>query len=161
MSPEQAKGREADRRGDIWAFGVVLCEMLTGRRAFDGQDMAVVLGAVVRLEPHWEALPADAPLPVRTLLQSCLVKNHGRRVADISTALFVLDKAASLTAPAAPAAAVVAQPLSRPSPWPRVVTAVAVVLMACHGRRHTPRGRLLPCPHPSRGCSLRREAPPR
>ena len=93
MSPEQAKGREADRRSDIWAFGVVLYEMLTGRRAFDGEDMAEVLGAVVRLEPNWDALPADVPPPVRTLLQSCLVKDRGRRVADISTALFVLDKA--------------------------------------------------------------------
>ena len=75
MSPEQAKGREADRRSDIWAFGAVLYEMLSGRRAFDGEDMAEVLGAVVRLEPNWEAVPADVPLPVRTLLQSCLVKD--------------------------------------------------------------------------------------
>ena len=62
-----------------------------------------MLGAVVRLEPNWQALPADVPLPVRTLLQGCLVKDRGRRVADISTALFVLDNAASLAAPAAAA----------------------------------------------------------
>ena len=91
MSPEQAKGREADKRSDIWAFGCVLYEMLTGRRAFDGEDMTEVLGAVVRLEPNWEALPSDVPQPVRTLLHSCLVKDRRMRVADISTALFVLD----------------------------------------------------------------------
>ena len=61
MSPEQAKGREADKRSDIWAFACVLYEMLTGRRAFDGDDMTEVLGAVVRLEPNWEALPSDVP----------------------------------------------------------------------------------------------------
>jgi len=100
MSPEQAKGKAVDKRTDIWSFGVVLFEMLTGRRAFDGEDMTEVLGAVVRLEPLWDALPPDVPPPVRTLLQSCLVKDPRRRVADISTALFVLDKVASLTAPA-------------------------------------------------------------
>ena len=100
--------------------------MLTGRRAFDGEDMAEVLGAVVRLEPSWEALPADVPLPVRTLLQSCLVKDRGRRVADISTALFVLDKAASL---AAPAAAVAAELLPPPSLWRRATGGAALVTM--------------------------------
>ena len=127
MSPEQAKGREADRRSDIWAFGAVLYEMLSGRRAFDGKDMAEVLGAVVRLEPNWEALPAGVPVPIRTLLQGCLVKDRGRRVADISTALFVLDKAASL---AGSAATVAAAPLPRPRLWRRVVAPVAAALLA-------------------------------
>src|SRR6185436_18846496 len=84
MAPEQAKGREADERSDIWAFGCVLYEMLTGRRAFDGEEMAGVLGAVVRLEPNWEALPSDVPQPVRTLLHRCLVKDRRHRVAAIS-----------------------------------------------------------------------------
>jgi eukaryotic-like serine/threonine-protein kinase len=127
MSPEQAKGRAADRRSDIWAFGCVLYEMLTGRRAFDGEDMTDVLGAVVRLEPNWQALPADVPQPVRTLLQGCLVKDRGRRVADISTALFVLDKSASL---GGSAATVAAARLPRPPLWRRVVTPVAVALLA-------------------------------
>ena len=87
MAPEQAKGREADKRSDIWAFGCVLYEMLTGRRPFDGEDMTDVLGAVVRLEPPWEALPSDVPAPVRTLLRQCLVKDRRRRVGDIAAVL--------------------------------------------------------------------------
>jgi Tol biopolymer transport system component len=104
MAPEQAKGREADKRSDIWAFGCVLYEMLTGRRPFDGDDMTDVLGAVVRLEPSWEGLPADVPPAVRTLLRQCLVKDPRRRVGDIAAALFVLDHQASVagTASAAP-----------------------------------------------------------
>jgi len=104
MAPEQAKGREADKRSDIWAFGCVLYEMLTGRRPFDGEDMTDVLGAVVRLEPRWEALPSDVPAPVRTLLRQCLVKDRRRRVGDIAAALFVLDHQEGLapTAPVAP-----------------------------------------------------------
>ena len=158
MSPEQAKGRQADRRSDIWAFGVVLYEMLTGRRAFDGEDMVEVLGAVVRLEPHWEALPADVPPPVRTLLHGCLVKDRGRRVADISTALFVLDKAAGLTAPVA------VESLSRPPLSRRIVTAVAVALVAATiagtGVWYATRAPHH-CPHASRVCSLGRQGPPR
>src|SRR5262249_43006952 len=96
MSPEQAKGKPADKRSDIWAFGCVLYEMLTSGRAFEGDDTVDVLGAVARLEPNWQALPSGVPLLVRTLLQSCLVKDRRRRVADISTALFVLDRATTL-----------------------------------------------------------------
>ena len=91
MSPEQAKGREADKRSDIWAFGCVLYEVLTGRRAFDGEDMTEVLGAVVRLEPNWDVLPSGIPVSVRILLQQCLVKDRRKRIADIAAALFVLD----------------------------------------------------------------------
>ena len=97
MSPEQAKGREADKRSDIWGFGCVLYEMLTGRRAFDGEDMTDVLGAVVRLEPDWKAVPSDVTPAVRTLLRSCLVKDRRQRVGDMSTVLFVLANTASLT----------------------------------------------------------------
>jgi eukaryotic-like serine/threonine-protein kinase len=103
MAPEQAKGREADKRSDIWAFGCVLYEMLTGRRPFDGEDMTDVLGAVVRLEPAWEALPSDVPAPVRTLLHQCLVKDRRRRVGDFAAVIFVLDHLASL-APTEPVA---------------------------------------------------------
>ena len=75
MSPEQAKGRPADKRSDVWAFGCVLYEMLTGRRTFAGDDVAEVLAAVIRGEPDWTALPASAPAPLVSLLQRCLEKN--------------------------------------------------------------------------------------
>ena len=108
MSPEQAKGREADKRSDVWAFGCVLYEMLTGRRAFDGEDMTEVLGAVVRLEPNWDALSSDVPQPVRTLLQRCLVKDRRKRIADIAVALFVLDHQTGIAATNAASAAAAA-----------------------------------------------------
>jgi serine/threonine-protein kinase len=97
MSPEQAKGRSADKRSDIWAFGCVLYEMLTGKRAFDGDDMTEVLGAVVRLEPDWTAVPAAVPSLIRTLLRDCLVKDPRQRVGDFAIARFALTYAADLT----------------------------------------------------------------
>jgi eukaryotic-like serine/threonine-protein kinase len=79
MSPEQAKGREADKRSDIWAFGCVLFEMLTGRRAFDADDIVATLAAVISTEPDWTVLPAPVPTPIRRLLRRCLEKDLKRR----------------------------------------------------------------------------------
>ena len=131
MSPEQAKGRPADKRSDIWAFGCVLYEMLTGKRAFDGEDMADVLGAVARLDPNWEALSSDVPQSIRTLLQGCLVKDRRKRIADIAAALFVLDHQTGLTAAGTASAA----PLPRRPLWRRVaaLTAGALVVAAVAG----------------------------
>jgi eukaryotic-like serine/threonine-protein kinase len=66
MSPEQAKGRAADKRCDIWAFGCVLYEMLTGKRVFEGEDVSDTLAAVLRADPDWTALPLDVPESIRT-----------------------------------------------------------------------------------------------
>ena len=101
MSPEQAKGREADKRSDVWAFGCVLFEMLAGRRPFDGDDIPDVLGAIVRLEPAWQTLPAELPIAVRRLLEGCLEKDPLRRIGDLSVAKFLLENAANLTTPSA------------------------------------------------------------
>jgi serine/threonine-protein kinase len=90
MAPEQAKGKPLDKRADIWAFGAVLFEMLTGTRAFGGADVADTLAAVLGADPDWNALPADVGFPVRTLLRGCLEKDPRQRIADISAALFVL-----------------------------------------------------------------------
>jgi serine/threonine-protein kinase len=96
MSPEQAKGKPADKRSDIWAFGCVLYEMLAGKRPFEGDDINEVLAAVVRLEPNWLELPPEIPSSIRLLLQETLVKDARARVSDMSTALFILKNGASL-----------------------------------------------------------------
>jgi eukaryotic-like serine/threonine-protein kinase len=130
MSPEQAKGQDADRRSDVWAFGAVLYEMLTGRRAFDGETMADVLGAVMRLEPQWDAVPAAVPAPLRLLLEKCLVKDRRKRIADISTVRFLLDNADTLAA--AGSSALVASP-DRRGRRPALVLATAVLTAALAG----------------------------
>jgi len=96
MSPEQARGKTVDKRSDIWAFGCVLYEMLTGRRAFEGEDISDTLANVLKIDPNWQALPAEVPAAIRALLRRCLDKDRRTRVADISTALFVFDEAAGL-----------------------------------------------------------------
>ena len=98
MSPEQAKGRAADRRSDIWAFGCVVYEMLTGARAFEGDGVSDTMAAVLRSEPDWTRLPARLPPPIETLLRRCLDKDSRRRLADISTARFVLEEPAMVGA---------------------------------------------------------------
>ena len=88
MSPEQANGRTADKRSDVWAFGCVLYEMLTGAAAFGGGDDTVseVLAAVLKSEPDWSALPASTPIAVETLLRRCLTKDPRERLHDIADA---------------------------------------------------------------------------
>jgi Tol biopolymer transport system component len=92
MSPEQAKGRAADKRSDVWAFGCVLYEMLTGRRAFGGSDVSDTLASVLARDPDLAALPAAAPPAVRTLLERCLVKDARKRFADMSVIQFLLEE---------------------------------------------------------------------
>ncbi len=82
MSPEQAKGRPADKRADIWAFGCVFYEMLTGTRPFAGDDVTETIAAIVRGDPDWTALPGNTPSAIRTLLQRCLQKDTKLRFRD-------------------------------------------------------------------------------
>jgi len=91
VSPEQAMGDRVDARSDIWAFGCLLYEMLTARRAFPGVAVADTLGAVMRGEPDWTALSAETPRQVRTLLRRCLEKDRARRLADIGDAKLEVD----------------------------------------------------------------------
>ena len=92
MSPEQARGKPADKRSDIWAFGGVLYEMLTGKLAFDGDDVSDTLANVLKREPEWGALPAETPSAVRRVLRRCLEKDPRRRIQDIADARLDLDE---------------------------------------------------------------------
>jgi serine/threonine protein kinase/Tol biopolymer transport system component len=102
MSPEQAKGRTADKRSDVWAFGCVLYEMLTGHRAFGGEDVSDTLAHVLMKEPDLSALPANVPASIRTLLQGCLEKDRNQRFRDISVAQFLLREKTVVTPAARP-----------------------------------------------------------
>jgi serine/threonine-protein kinase len=95
MAPEQAKGKAVDKRADVWAFGCVLYEMLTGRRAFAGEDISETLAFVITKEPDWTRLPAETPAPIRKLLRRCLEKDRKRRLADIADARLEIDDALS------------------------------------------------------------------
>jgi len=93
MAPEQAKGKPVDKRADIWAFGCVLYEMLTGTRPFSGEDVTDTLAAIVRADPDWSLLPPDTPPTVRTLLRRCLEKDRRERLPDIGAARLDLKDA--------------------------------------------------------------------
>jgi len=92
MSPEQARGRQVDKRTDIWAFGVVLYELLTARRPFAGETLPDTLAAVLEREPDWQALPTLTPARVRNVLRRCLEKDPQRRLGDIGDALIELKR---------------------------------------------------------------------
>jgi serine/threonine-protein kinase len=126
MSPEQARGRTVDARADIWAFGVVLYEMLSGKRAFDGEDATEVLGAVVRLDADMEALPAQLPARIRQVIRACLQKNVKQRVAHIQDVRLALEGTFE-TPVAQPAGAAVT---TAPPLWRRALPLVATAVVA-------------------------------
>jgi serine/threonine protein kinase len=92
MSPEQARGKVVDKRTDIWAFGCVLFEMLSGRMAFDGATVTDTIAAILERDPDWSALPADTPRAVRRLVQRCLEKDPKQRLRDIGDARAEIER---------------------------------------------------------------------
>ena len=93
MSPEQARGKSVDKRTDIWAFGAVTYELLTGKRAFAGEDITEILAAVVKSEPDWSRLPEATPPTIRTLLRRCLRKDNRQRISDASDVRIEIEDA--------------------------------------------------------------------
>ena len=132
MSPEQARGKPVDKRADIWSFGCVLFEMLTGRVAFAGDTISDTIAAILEREPDWTALPDALPLAVtRRLLQRCLDKDPRQRLRDIGDARLELEHALAVAlAERVPGAIIAARRRPHLSPM-AVVTAGADGALAC------------------------------
>ena len=125
MAPEQAKGRAVDRRADVWAFGAVFFELLSGHRAFKGEDVSDLLAAVLKSDPDWSSLPHDLPAPVRRLLQRCLEKDSRRRWQAMGDVRYEMDAiAGELDAPTPSAPAAPRSPLWRRT-WPVLIGTLA------------------------------------
>ena len=141
MSPEQARGKPVDKRADIWAFGVILYEMLARRRLFAGESATDVIAQVLTAEPDMAALPAAVPAAIRTLLKRCLTRDRANRLRDIGDARIAIDEG---LAPPKPDAAPGIAPAERPrwaQPWP-IATAglvgAALGVIATLGLRPAP-----------------------
>ncbi len=128
MSPEQASGKYVDKRSDIWAFGVVLMEMLTGRQLFDGETVSHVLAAVLTKDPDWSTLPPNTPRSVRALLRRCLERDPKRRLRDIGEARLALEDSSAGSTDDRAAAPLASAPPRRARIWPWLVGVVAVAI---------------------------------
>jgi hypothetical protein len=122
MAPEQAKGKAVDRRCDIWSFGAVLFELLSGKRAFAGESVTETLAMVLKVDPDWSVLPSATPAPARRLLECCLKKERSERLQAIGDARLLLET----SAPAAPAMKV-------RTVWPWVALAIVLAVVAAWG----------------------------
>jgi serine/threonine protein kinase/Tol biopolymer transport system component len=131
MSPEQAQGKPVDKRSDIWSFGVVLCEMLTGRQLFAGETVSDIIAAVLRDKVDWSALPADTPPSLRKLLGRCLERDRKRRLRDIGDARNeIADMLSDDPVAASESSAVIASPNTR---WREIAWSLAVLLAVAVG----------------------------
>jgi serine/threonine-protein kinase len=128
MAPEQAKGRPVDKRADVWAFGAVLYEMLTGRRSFEGDDVSDTLAAILRANPDWTALPSDTPPAIRRLLRRSLERDLRSRLSDM--AMVRVELKAAETEPQELAAPAATAPPPRISLMRRVTPYAAAVVAA-------------------------------
>jgi Tol biopolymer transport system component len=133
MSPEQARGRTVDKRTDIWAFGCVLYEMLSGRRVFDAEDVSMTLASVMMKEPDWTALAADLPANIVKVIRRCLEKDRNRRLGDIAVAQFLISEPPAIEASHTPIAA--DKPVSTRAKLTRfaVVATASVLALAAGG----------------------------
>jgi serine/threonine protein kinase/Tol biopolymer transport system component len=120
MSPEQARGKEADRSSDIWAFGCVLYEMLTGHAVFEGETIGEILAGVFKAEPDWQRLPANTSEAIRRLLRRCLQKDRSERLKSADDARIEIKEAMS-------APAIVAPPDATPVRQPRLAWIVSMI----------------------------------
>lgn len=130
MSPEQAKGKAVDKRSDVWAFGCVLFEMLSGQQTFSGETLTDTIASIVRDEPDWNSLPAATPGAVRGLLSRCLTKDPKQRLRDVGEARVVLTNPGAAESAATPA--VLQQ--TRPGRWWIAAAAGALIAGAVLGR---------------------------
>jgi len=128
MSPEQARGKAVDKRSDIWGFGVVVFEMLTGKRLFDGETVSDVLASVLKSEPDWRSLPAAAPPSLRRLLRRCLERNPKNRLHDIADARLVLEDSLAGRGDEPPAATAPGRRGKSTAPWTALAAAGALAV---------------------------------
>jgi serine/threonine protein kinase len=144
MSPEQAKGQRVDRRADIWAFGCVLYEILSGRKPFEGETISEVLASVIKSEPVWDAIPDTTPPPIQSLVRRCLVKDPKQRLRDIGEARITIEEtlsaSPSITSPLPPGEGgpeerdrVRVSSLLRALPWAITVMLAVVSVVAVVG----------------------------
>ena len=130
MAPEQARGKAVDRRADIWAFGCVLYEMLTGRRAFEGEAVTDTMAAILRAEPDWMALPPSTPRAIRRLLLRCLAKDRRDRLQAIGDARLEIKEALTARDEIVPGAALPSQLSATRRALPLAAAAVVGALLA-------------------------------
>jgi eukaryotic-like serine/threonine-protein kinase len=156
MSPEQARGKTVDKRTDVWAFGCVLYEMLSGRKAFEGENVTDTLASLVRDEPDWKALPRSTPPALQRLLERCLAKEATRRLQAIGDARIELEELCAAQRPASSTGAPRIVERRRPSRrvgW--VALGVVVLVAALVALWH----RMPPRPTPAKGSPAPASAP--